>query len=191
MTENAISSETAADASRAAEPSELVELGRTAGAYGFRGWVRIQPLETGEVLEAVRDWVLVDVRGERTPVRVKGLRRHGAGLIAKWDGCESKEAADALRVRVGVLRENFPEAGEDAVWAVDLEGCAAVNRDGAELGRIEGVTSNGAQDLFVIEYADASGARRTFLIPNVRDVYVLELDPAGRRAVFDWDPAWR
>ena len=30
---------------------DLVELGRTAGAYGFRGWVRIVPLESGEVLQ--------------------------------------------------------------------------------------------------------------------------------------------
>ena len=30
---------------------ELVELGRTAGAYGFRGWVRVIPHESGEVLQ--------------------------------------------------------------------------------------------------------------------------------------------
>ena len=70
-------------------PDEWVELGRTAGAYGFKGWVRIAPLASGEVLEHTRNWELVDTAGVRTPVRVKGLRRHGAGLIAKWDGCES------------------------------------------------------------------------------------------------------
>ena len=32
-------------------PDEWVELGRTAGAYGFKGWVRIAPLASGEVLE--------------------------------------------------------------------------------------------------------------------------------------------
>lgn len=170
---------------------ELIELGRTAGAYGFKGWVRIQPEGTGEVLSKVRDWVLVDRFGAKTPVRVKGLRAHGTGLIAKWDGCESKEAADAIRVRVGVLRKDFPEAGSDAVWAVDLEGLAALNRDGVELGRITGVTSNGAQDLFVIDYLDDAGEKKRFFIPNVKDVYVLELNTAEKRAVFDWDPSWR
>ena len=53
------------------------------------------------------------------------------------------------------------------------------------------MSSNGAQDLFVIEYEDEAGERKQFLIPNVKDVYVLELNPEEKRAVFDWDPAWR
>ena len=40
-------------------PDEWVELGRTAGAYGFKGWVRIAPLASGEVLEHTRNWELV------------------------------------------------------------------------------------------------------------------------------------
>ena len=99
---------------------DLVELGRLSGAYGFRGWVRVVPFESGEVLEKVRRWVLISPSGETTPVEAKGVRRHGGGLIAKWDGCESKEAADALRGRVAVARADFPAAGDDAVWAVDL-----------------------------------------------------------------------
>ena len=158
-------------------PDEWVELGRTAGAYGFKGWVRIAPLASGEVLEHTRNWELVDTAGVRTPVRVKGLRRHGAGLIAKWDGCESKESADALRVKVGVLRSNFPQAGDNAVWAIDLVGCTAVNKDGVKLGTILSIGTNGAQDLFEIEYVDAAGVVKRFFIPNVKDVYVLEMKP--------------
>lgn len=147
-------------------PDEWVELGRTAGAYGFKGWVRIAPLASGEVLEHTRNWELVDTAGVRTPVRVKGLRRHGAGLIAKWDGCESKESADALRVKVGVLRSNFPQAGENAVWAIDLVGCTAVNKDGVKLGTILSIGTNGAQDLFEIEYVDAAGVVKSFFHPQ-------------------------
>ena len=50
---------TDSDISLSDSPDELIELGRTAGAYGFKGWVRIQPEGTGEVLQKVRDWVLV------------------------------------------------------------------------------------------------------------------------------------
>ena len=138
-------------------PDEWVELGRTAGAYGFKGWVRIAPLASGEVLEHTRNWELVDTAGVRTPVRVKGLRRHGAGLIAKWD----------------------------------LVGCTAVNKDGVKLGTILSIGTNGAQDLFEIEYVDAAGIVKRFFIPNVKDVYVVEMKPEEKRVVFDWDPAWR
>lgn len=184
--------DTSISASSVAAPAdELIELGRTAGAYGFKGWVRIQPLESGEVLEKVRSWVLVDALGNRTPVHVKGLRRHGAGLIAKWDGCESKEDADRLRVKVGVMRQDFPEAGKDAVWAVDLVGCEAVTKEGAALGVVTAIASNGAQDLFEIQWTNEAGEKQTFFIPNVKDVYVVEIDVAKKRVVFDFDPAWR
>ena len=169
---------------------ELVELGRTGGAYGFKGWVRVVPHESGEVLESVRRWQLIDAAGRVTPVRVKGLRRHGGGLIAKWDGCESKEDADALRVKIGVWRSDFPQPGENAVWAVDLIGCTALNREGVNLGTILSIGTNGAQDLFEIEYV-ADGAVRRFFIPNVKDVYVLEMKPEEKRVVFDWSPEWR
>ena len=83
---------------------DLVELGRTAGAYGFRGWVRIVPLESGEVLQKARTWVLTDLKGVRTTLSIEAFRRHGDGFIAKWAGCETKEAADAARGRVAVAR---------------------------------------------------------------------------------------
>ena len=43
---------------------DLVELGRLSGAYGFRGWVRVVPFESGEVLEKVRRGVLISPSGE-------------------------------------------------------------------------------------------------------------------------------
>ena len=49
---------------------DLVELGRTAGAYGFRGWVRIVPLESGEVLQKAKTWVLTDLKGVQTTLQL-------------------------------------------------------------------------------------------------------------------------
>ena len=101
---------------------DLVELGRTAGAYGFRGWVRIVPLESGEVLQKAKTWVLTDLKGVQTTLQIEAFRRHGDGFIVKWVGCETKEAADAARGRVSVARADFPDAGQNSVWAVDLVG---------------------------------------------------------------------
>lgn len=170
---------------------DLIELGRTAGAYGFRGWVRIVPFESGEVLEAVRDWVLIDKLGGRTNVVVKGFRRHGEGFLAKWDGCDSKEAADALRVKVGVPRSAFPDAGENAVWAIDLVGCRVVNREGEDLGVVADIGTNGAQDLLMVDYEGKDGKTARFMIPNVKDVYVLDIDVDQKRVSVDWPADWR
>ena len=170
---------------------DLVELGRTGGAYGFRGWVRIAPIASGEVLDAVRDWILVDAAGRRTPVHVTDLRLHGAGFIAKWDGCESKEAADAVRAKIMVPRSAFPDAGEDEAWAVDVIGCEAVNKEGVVLGRVEDIGTNGVQDLFVIGYEGEDGKAKRFMVPDVKDVYVIEIDVEAKRVTLDWDPDWR
>lgn len=170
---------------------DLVELGRTGGAYGFRGWVRVFPLETGEVLERVRRWVLTDKTGAVTAVEVKGFRRHGTGYIAKWDGCETKEAADAVRAKIAVRRTDFPEAGDDAVWAVDLIGCRVVNTEGKDLGEIVEIGTNGAQDLLVCAYETEPGKTARFMIPNVKDVYVRAIDVDAKRVDVDWDPEWR
>ena len=171
--------------------NDLVELGRTRGASGFKGWVRVEPLESGEVLEAVRDWVLVDAMGVKTPVRVKGLRRHGPGFIAKWDGCESKEEADRIRSKVAVPRSSFPDAGEESVWAVDLCGCRVVNTAGVELGVVAAIGSNGVQDLLLIDYETEEGKSARFMIPCVKDVYILRYDIPGKTIEVDWDPSWR
>ena len=144
---------------------DLVELGRTAGAYGFRGWVRIVPLESGEVLQKARTWVLTDLKGVRTTLSIEAFRRHGDGFIAKWAGCETKEAADAARGRVSVSRADFPDAGKDAVWAVDLVGCKVVNKEGTALGTVESIGSIGAQDLLVIAYDYADGKKAVFTDP--------------------------
>lgn len=169
----------------------LVELGRAGGAYGVRGWVRVYPFETGEVLEAVRRWVLIKPTGEKIPVKVTGFRAHGTAFIAKWEGCDSKEAADQLRGTLAVAREDFPEAEEGEYWAVDLIGCEVVNRDGAVLGSIVEIGSNGVQDLFAVSWQKPDGKRGTFLIPNVSDVYILEIDTDAKRVTVDWDPEWR
>ena len=61
-------------------------------------------------------------------------------------------------------REDFPDAGEDAVWAVDLVGCEVVNREGVTLGQIEGIGTNGVQDIFSIGWERPDGKRASFLI---------------------------
>ena len=170
---------------------ELVELGRTAGAYGFRGWVRVIPHESGEVLQKVKTWVLTDLKGTKTVLRIEAFRRHGEGFIAKWEGCDTKEQADAARGLVSVARADFPDAGDDAVWAVDLIGCRVVNGEGAELGTVSSIGSNGAQDLLVINWEAAPGKTQQFMIPLVKDVYLLAIDTEARTVTVDWQPEWR
>lgn len=169
---------------------DYVELGRAAGAYGFRGWVRVQPLASGEVLRKVKRWRLVPMAGAPMDLTIEAVRVHGSGLIAKWTGCESKEAADQLKGTIYVARADFPSAGEDEVWAVDLMGCTVVNQAGDELGTVSRIGSNGAQDLLEVTY-EVDGKSSTFMVPMVKDVYLLAIDTEARRVTVDWQLDWR
>ncbi|MFN3566965.1 MAG: ribosome maturation factor RimM [Burkholderiaceae bacterium] len=166
-------------------PSALIELGAVRGAYGVKGWVKIVPYDAGaEVLRTTRNWWLLR-DGARERLAVTAVRRHAALLLAKWAGCESPEAADAIRgAAIAVPREEFPALAPGRYYWVDLIGARVINRRGVDLGEVRGLRSNGAQDLLEVGTAGS-----TLLVPMV-DAYVDRIDPARRRIEVDWEADW-
>jgi 16S rRNA processing protein RimM len=170
-------------------PDDLIELGAVRGAYGIRGWARFVPHSAdGGVLEAVRDWWIVRDSG-RQRVTVEACRRHGEAILATWPGCDSKEAADALKgAAVAVARAAFPPLPEGEHYLSDLLGSRVVNRSGETLGAVSGLRANDAAGVLRkwLEVADGSETR---LIPLVEQ-YVDEVDAAGRTVRVDWQRDW-
>jgi 16S rRNA processing protein RimM len=181
--------------SEAAAPPDLIELGAIRGAYGVRGWARIAPhAADGGVLESVRDWWIV--RGtSRQPVQVESSRRHGAALLAKWPGCETKEAADALKgAAVAVARGQFPPLPEGEYYLSDLLGSRVVNRSGEALGEVRGLRASEAagvlrQWLEVVGGDGGGEGGDTHLIPLV-EPYVDAVESAGKVIRVDWQRDW-
>jgi 16S rRNA processing protein RimM len=159
-----------------------VELGRIEGAWGVRGRVRIEPW-TGEVGAAANypNWY---VGAEHREMRVESARAHGAKLVAKLGGVETREAARLLNgAVVAVPREALPEPEPGRYYWADLAGAEVVNRTGASLGRVDKVFHNGAHE--VIEVA----GERKRLLPWVEGV-IERVDPGARRIEVDWEPDW-
>ncbi len=172
------------EADPAPPPGDLVELGVLRGAYGVRGWTRVQPHSAqAPVLRACRHWWLL---GEvPRPVQVTGLRRQGAILVAKLEGCETPEQAETLRgLQVGVSRTEFPPADDGEVYWVDLIGARVVSRSGAELGTVSNVLSSGAQELLEVRQGE-----RVILLPMV-ERHVDEVDLTRRLLRVDWEADW-
>ena len=166
--------------------AELVELGSLRGSYGVRGWVRVVPHQDGAVLLAARGWWLKQADA-LVALKLEGVKQHGAGgqLVAKWAGCETKEAADALRgCTVAVARSEFPPLPEGEYYWVDLIGAAVLNRGGDPLGRVTGLRDNGAHDLI-----EVSGKDGEFLIPLV-PAYVDSVDVSAKQITVDWSADW-
>ncbi len=165
-------------------PADLVELGVFRGAYGVKGWVRVQPHSAqADVLRACRRWWLIS-DGCRD-FGVAGVRRHGSALVAKLEGCETPEQANALRgARIAVSRAEFPPAAEGEVYWVDLLGARVINRSGVELGTVAEVFNSGAQDLLEVRRGE-----RVLLVPII-ERYVDAIDLDARLVRVDWEEDW-
>ncbi|MEK9775129.1 MAG: ribosome maturation factor RimM, partial [Quisquiliibacterium sp.] len=92
----------------------------------------------------------------------------------------------ALRLKgltVRVSRTDFPALADDEHYWVDLIGCTVVNTKNAELGVVQRVEDHGAHPILLLLSPD----KHQLMIPFV-DVFIIEVDTAGRRIVADWEP---
>lgn len=155
-------------------------MGRVAGSYGVRGWVKVAP-DVGviEGLAGAREWWVGTEAFE-----VSASRIHGATVVAKLAGIETREQALGLKgSTVAVRRQALPPPEEGRYYLADLIGLEVVNEQGATLGVVMQTYSNGAHDVI-----EVSGDR-TRLIPWVAAV-VRSVDLAGRRIEVEWGADW-
>ena len=110
-------------------------MGRVAGSYGVRGWIKVVP--GGGVRGSARrerEWWI----GERGLPQSSEAKVHGATVVAKLDGIESREQALALKgAQVSVEREALPEPEAGHYYLADLVGLEVVNEQGERLGTVK------------------------------------------------------
>jgi 16S rRNA processing protein RimM len=153
-------------------------MGRVAGSYGVRGWIKVQAPE--RALAECRKW---SIGGTEYPV--EQVKEHSGTLLAKLASLESREAALKLKgSTVYVQREAMPAPAAGHYYLADLVGLEVVNEEGVVLGAVKQWTFNGAQD--VMEIA-ANG--KTRLLPWVPEV-VRKVDLQNRRIHVGWGADW-
>jgi 16S rRNA processing protein RimM len=154
-----------------------MEMGRVAGSYGVRGWVKVAPGGgVREALVSTKVWWIGDA-----PYTVAEAKVHGATILARLEGLDSREQAMKLRgAPVAVERAALPEPEAGHYYLADLVGLEVVNEARERLGVVEGWITNGAQDVMQV------GGR---LIPWVAAI-VKEVDLGAKRIVVDWQRDW-
>jgi len=169
-------------------PDDLIEVGYVGGAYGIRGWIKVQPHGDADALLNARIWWLKPAAGAlaaSTDWRVFPVdtsREHSGSVVAGSPAAPDRNVAEALRgCAVWVSRADFPEPDDDEFYWVDLIGATVVNEQQETLGTVTGLIDNGAHQILRIVGED--GIER--LVPFV-EVYVKSVDVAGKRIVVDW-----
>lgn len=169
-------------------PDDLVEVGYVGGAYGIRGWIKVQLHGDPDALLSARTWWLKPAATSPATGRdwlafpVDASREHSGTVVAGSSSAPDRNVAEALRgCAVWVSRADFPEPGDDEFYWVDLIGATVVNEQRETLGTVAGLIDNGAHQ--ILRIAGEGDVER--LVPFV-EVYVKSVDVAGKRIVVDW-----
>jgi 16S rRNA processing protein RimM len=177
-------------------PVDAVEVGRIAGAWGVKGWIRVQPYARDpKALFAAKHWFVAPAErpgpasapSAPAVLRITASRSHGDEVVAVASELHDRAAAQALRgARVYVSRASFPRTAEDEYYWVDLIGLEVVNREGQRLGRVTDLLDTGAHSVLKLRPDDDADADRIErLIPFV-GAYIDSVDLESRRIVADW-----
>lgn len=163
---------------------EYVVVGRIAGLYGVRGWVKVfshtQPREN---ILSYATWYL-KMQGSWVARELETGRIHGKGIVAKLRGCDDRDAAATLmRCDVAIHRDQLPQAAPGEYYWADLEGLRVTNLQGVELGVVEHLLETGANDVLVVKRDQEER-----LIPFVQGQFVTKIDLEAGEMTVDWDP---
>lgn len=145
-----------------------IEVGTVVKAQGLRGEVKIQTLSQQPENFAHYPKLTLVSKERRTPTdfTVLGQRIQGDCVIVTLAGISDRNQAESLvGCRVLLERSLLPPIGEDEFYWHQLEGLAVVTVDGVQLGKIESIFSNGAQDILVVRQG-----QREYLIPLTRPI---------------------
>ena len=145
--------------------SDLVQVGRVAGAFGVRGEVRITSF-TGEPLALLDYKTLVREDGSPGLTLTSGRPAKG-GVVARAREVETREQAESLRgLKLFIPRAALPEPDEDEFYVTDLIGLSVETPAGSPLGTIKSVQDFGAGDLLEVQPPEGGA---TWYLPFTRE----------------------
>lgn len=189
-------------------PDDLVEVGRIGDAYGVQGMIKVIPFSGQEtVLLDVNTWWLrrTDLKGKPLePMRNANLvrsRRQGGSVVARLGGIADRDQAQCLKgTTVYISRADFPPAGEDEFYWVDLIACKVYSlqtEPPSLIGEVFEVSYNGAHGVLHIRrlqlnlsaqfepVLNAKGKSVDVLIPFVKQT-IADVDLVKRTILADW-----
>jgi 16S rRNA processing protein RimM len=162
---------------------EFIEMGRIAGLYGVRGWVKVYShTEPRDHILEYSPWYL-KIQGKWVPIAPAEGRIHGKGVVARLEGYTDRDAAAQLvGTDIAMHRDQLPAAEEGEYYWHDLIGLRVVTTGGAELGQVDHLLETGANDVLVVK------GERERLIPYTPGQAVVKVDLASGVLTVEWDP---
>lgn len=148
---------------------KFLEAGEVVSTHGIQGEIKILPW--ADAPEFLLQFDTFYLNGK--PYEVVSSRVHKTCVLAKLGGVDTPEAATLLRgQRVSIDRTKV-RLPRGTVFIADLIGCAVLDDDGNEIGKIADVLTMPSSDVYVVKGA------HSYMIPAVRE-FVREIDVENR-----------
>ena len=160
---------------------ERVPLGKIVGVHGLKGELKIylyasgeEVADTVESLKSSRETVFID----GLPYVLKGMKRHKAVMLVKFEGVSRCEDAKVFVGKdVFVVKRALPDLGKDEYYAFEIQDMEVSSLDGRDLGKVVNIFSTGSNDVYVVE-----GPLGEILIPAIKDV-IVKIDVPGKKMI--------
>ena len=151
---------------------EFVSVGRVKDAHGLKGELFIT-LKAGEAswLKKLKELRLLGPNGDLQTFAIKSARAHKNGIIVLSPGITDRNQAEALKGFSLEIPSDFlvSRKGEQ-IYLIEIQNFKLSVLGRGEVGTITGFSSNGAQDLLVVETSSGE-----FEVPFV-DAFVKGID---------------
>lgn len=160
---------------------ERVPLGKIVGVHGLKGELKIylyasgiEVADTVELLKSSRETVFID----GLPYILKGIKRHKAVMLVKFEGVSRCEDAKVFIGKdVFVKKGELPDLGDDEYYAFEIQDMEVSSLDGRDLGKVVNIFSTGSNDVYIVE-----GPLGEILIPAIKDV-IVKIDVPGKKMI--------
>ena len=156
-------------------------IGRVASVLGLKGWVKIHSFTRPREQLFSYDHVLLGQGSKWGKRTIKDSQLRGSSLRVLFANCINRnQATDLIGLNIGVSRSNLSPTRANEFYWVDLIGLDVFNLDNKHLGEVVGLLETGANDVLEIM------GDRTYLIPFVQKVYILDVNLIDKRILADW-----
>jgi len=172
--------------------SNLINVGRTAGVFGIKGWVKvISNTEPKDGIVKYLPWWLKTRHGAKI-FDVDDYKFQNDNLIVHFKGVDDRDAAALLSaVDIAIEKSQLPPLEEgDFYWhqLIGMEVNSVFEGRTCSLGKVKNIVETGANDVLLVVPSENSVDQRERLVPYVPGLYIESVDAEQNVIYADWDP---
>ena len=155
------------------KPREEVIIGKVGRPHGLRGELRVfTESEQSEALAHISTIILTLPDGSKRTHELRRAKPSQRFWIVSFKGVDDRNLAQELNgAQCSVFRDHLPAISDDEFYYHDVIGLPVKDPEGADLGQVLEIFSNGAHDVLVY----GPSRSKTFMVPLISD-FVEDID---------------